>query len=215
METLTDRLDRCYTGVVWDAMREMALLHCVLPRSIRPVDPGMRMAGPVFTVTGRPDATLSVNDSLLLWTEFLGAVPPGHVVICQPHDDSRALMGELSAETLQVRGVRGYIVEGGCRDIDFIRRIGFPVFASFASPRDIVAAWRPESLGQPIKLGEVEVETGDYVLADVDGAVVIPGAVAETVVARVEELMQTESQLRKAILGGMDPKAAYLQYGKF
>ena len=52
-------------------------------------------------------------------------------------------MGELSAETLQRRGVRGYIVDGGCRDIDFILKMGFPVFARFFTPSDIVARWMP------------------------------------------------------------------------
>lgn len=215
MDDLTRRLDRCYTGAIWDVMREMALTHCVLPREIRAIDPETRVAGRVFTVNGRPDVTLTAHQSLLLWTEFLSVAPVDHVVVCQPKDDMRALMGELSAETLQSRGVRGYIVDGGSRDNTFIRKIGFPVFARFQSPRDVVAAWRPEAYGKPIRIGDVEVETADYVLADIDGIVVIPGAVAETVVSRVEEVMATENQVRKAILGGMDPREAYLQFGKF
>ena len=92
------------------------------------LDPEKTVAGPVFPVLGRPDSSLTPDESLLRWTEFLGTVPAGHVVACQPQDDARALMGELSAETLQFRGVRGYIVDGGCRDVSFIKALGFPVF---------------------------------------------------------------------------------------
>ena len=47
-------------------------------------------------------------------------------------------MGELSAETLQLRGIRGYIVDGGSRDMDFILKIDFPVWSKFYTPRDVV-----------------------------------------------------------------------------
>jgi regulator of RNase E activity RraA len=124
-------------------------------------------------------------------------------------------MGELSAETLQHRGVLGYIVDGGCRDNAFIRKMGFPVFARYQTPRDIVAAWSYDAFGEPIRIGEVTIATGDYVLADIDGVVVIPAALAEDVVSGVETVMQTENLVRKAILSGVDPREAYLRYGKF
>ena len=215
MMDLTDRLDDCYSGAVYDVLREIGRPNCVLPPSIRAIDPHTRVAGRVFTVRGRADDRITAHDSLLAWTELLSVAPKGHVVICQPQDRSRALMGELSAETLQHRGVRGYIVDGGSRDNAFILRLGFPVFASFQTPRDIVASWRPEAFGEPITIGEVTIETGDYVLADIDGIVVIPADLADEVVGRVETVMRTENEVRKAILSGVDPKEAYLQYGKF
>ena len=142
----------------------------------------MVAAGPVFTVRGLPDATVSAHESLLRWTELLSRAPKGHVVMVQGNDAERALMGELSAETLQFRGVRGYIVDGGCRDTAFIRRLGFPVFCDKATPRDIVGAWVPVAYDEPISYGQVVVRPGDHVLADCDGIVVIPRAIAEGVV---------------------------------
>ena len=50
-------------------------------------------------------------------------------------------MGELSAETLKFRGVRGYVVDGGCRDVDFILKLGFPVCCRYYTPADIVGRW--------------------------------------------------------------------------
>jgi regulator of RNase E activity RraA len=124
-------------------------------------------------------------------------------------------MGELSAETLHLRGVKGYIVDGGCRDNAFIRKLDFPVFARFQTPRDIAGAWTLESLGQPIEMEGVPIRTGDFVLADIDGIVVIPAQQADAVITEVEKVMNTENSVRNAILRGVSPKDAYLRYGKF
>lgn len=214
-EELAERLSRCYTGAVFDVLRGRGITDTVLPRDIRPLDPTVILAGPVFTLRGRPTPGADPHETLVRWTEFLSRAPRGHVVVCEGNDDSRALMGELSAETLQRRGVRGYVTDGGCRDCSFILKIGFPVFSRFFSPRDVVGAWMPEAFDVPVKLGGVRVAPGDHLIADIDGAVVVPGAIAAEVVDEVEAVMRTESQVRKAILAGMDPKEAYLRYGKF
>jgi regulator of RNase E activity RraA len=124
-------------------------------------------------------------------------------------------MGELSAETLHLRGVLGYIVDGGCRDNAFIRKLKFPVFARFQTPRDIAGAWTLESFGNPIEMEGVQIRTGDFVLADIDGIVVVPGQRVEAVIAEVEKVMHTENLVRRAILDGISPKEAYLRHGKF
>lgn len=214
-DDLAARLARCYTGVVYDVLRGRGITDCVLPASIVPLEVSMVAAGPVFTVRGRPDATVSPHETLLRWTELLSRAPKGHVVMMQGNDGERALMGELSAETLQFRGVRGYIVDGGCRDTAFIRRLGFPVFCDKATPRDIVGAWVPVAYDEPISYGQVVVRPGDYVLADCDGVVVIPSAIAAEVIADAVAAMSTEDKVRAAILSGVDPQQAYLDHGKF
>ena len=123
--------------------------------------------------------------------------------------------GQLSAETLKRKGVRGYVVDGGCRDVSFIRRIGFPVWCRYATPADIVGYWLPEGFGEPIEIGGVAIHAGDHVLADGDGVVVLPQAQAAAIVAETERVMTNENQVREAILAGMDPQAAYLKFRKF
>ena len=214
-DDLATRLARCYTGVVYDVLRGRGITECVLPSQIVPLDVAMIAAGPVFTVRGRPDATVSPHETLLRWTELLSRAPEGHVVMMQGNDTARALMGELSAETLQFRRVRGYIVDGGCRDTAFIRKLGFPVFCDKATPRDIVGAWVPVAYDEPISYGQVVVRAGDYVLADCDGIVVIPQAVAAEVIDAAIAAMSTEDKVRAAILSGVDPQQAYLDHGKF
>ena len=214
-DELADRLARCYTGVIYDVLRARGIVDCILPSSIVPLDRAMVAAGPVFTVRGRPDASISPHETLLRWTELLSRAPRGRVVVVEGNDATRALMGELSAETLQFRGVRGYVVDGGCRDTAFIRKLGFPVFCDKATPRDIVGAWVPVAYDEPITIGQVVVRPGDWVLADCDGIVVIPGAIAADVIDAAVAAMATEDKVRAAILSGVDPQQAYLAHGKF
>ena len=141
--------------------------------------------------------------------------PANTVLVCQPNDHALAHMGELSAKTLAYKKVLGYIVDGGCRDSAHIEKLGFPVFCKYFSPADIVGKWAASAFGEPVKIGDVVVRTGDYVLADRDGIVVIPGEIAEDVVTETEKVLQKENLVSDAILQGMDPVKAYLAYGKF
>lgn len=204
-----------YTGIVYDVMRSHDVTECVLPAPIRPLAPGQKAAGPAYTVAGNPTPGLTAHASLLAWTEFLSAVPAGSVVVCQPNDGHLAHMGELSAETLQYRGVRGFVVDGGCRDTRFIVDADFPVWCRYQTPIDIVGRWRADTLGEPVVVGKVEVSTGDMILADDDGVVVIPAEAADDVISEARQLASTENLVRKAILEGVPPKDAYVRYGKF
>ena len=214
-DALSDRLGACYSGVLHDTLRELGRTDCVLPSDIQPLDPAHKLAGRVFTMEGHLEPGLDGHETLLRWTDFLSRAPADAVVICQPHDSTIAHMGELSAETLQFRGVRGYIVDGGCRDTEFILNMGFPVFCRYLTPRDVVGVWLPDRFGEAIEIGGIAIESGDYAFADRDGVVIIPAAIAEQAVTHAEKMMQTENLVRKAILDGMDPKQAYLKYGKF
>jgi regulator of RNase E activity RraA len=213
--SLAERLHACTSSVVHDVMKDLGLPIRVLPRTITPLVAGMKAAGPVFTVRGRPDPTLDKHTSLYEWAGLLSKSPPGHVVVVQPQDDLRALFGGLSAEALKIKGVRGYIADGGCRDIADITSHGFPVFARYATPIDIVCAWRAEAYGEPIAIGNVQVLPDDHVLADCDGIVLIPGPQVQTVVAAAEKKLATEGAMVKAIRAGMDPQQAYLKHRVF
>ena len=212
---LTERLRRCYTGAVHDVLRMMGHEHCVLPPAIKAIAPGTRLAGPVWTVSGRIDRTRSRDETLLSWCTLLSRAPAGHVVVCQPNNHEIALMGEVSAQTLQARGVLGYVVDGGSRDTDLVLEQGFPVFCAFLTPADIVERWMSDRYGEPIVIGEVTISTGDYMLGDRDGVVIVPSRLVEEVVARTEAVVATESDMRRALIGGMDPVDAYHKFGKF
>lgn len=214
-DALTERLEACYTGVLNDVMRGMGLRNFVLPPEIRPLFPDRKLAGPIFTVSGHVDEALDRHTSLYEWTGLLSKAKPGHVIICQPNTHAVALMGELSAETLQFRGIRGYIVDGPSRDVDFIIKIGFPLAFTHYTPKDIVSFWVPDAFDVPIVIGDVRIFPGDYVLMDRDGIVIVPKNKAEEIVSAAEEAIGTENLIRKAILEGRDPQEAYLEFGKF
>lgn len=214
-DALTVRLRACYSGAVHDVLRAMGFEGNVLPPSIKAIDPATRLAGPVWTVSGHIDRTKSRDETLLAWCTLLSKAPRGHVVVCQPHNHEIALMGELSAQTLKTRGVLGYVVDGGSRDTELVLAQGFPVFCAFLTPADIVERWVPDRFGEPVTIGDVTIATGDYLLGDRDGVVVIPGRVVEDVLARTEEVVATESEMRRALISGMDPVEAYRRYGKF
>jgi regulator of RNase E activity RraA len=189
--------------------------NIVLPAAIKPLAPTMRVAGPAWTVAGRSDRSRTRDETLRAWCTLLSRAPKDHVIVCQPNNHEIALMGELSAQTLKARGVLGYVVDGGSRDTDLVLEQGFPVFCAFLTPSDVVERWIPDRFGEPITIGEVTIMTGDYLLGDRDGVVVIPKAEAEQVIDETEKVVATESEMRRALIEGMDPVEAYNRYGKF
>lgn len=212
---LVSRLEKCYTGAVYDVLREKGMKNTILPHEIKSIDPSKKIAGRIWTCSGEIDESLDKDTTMLSWTEMLSKAPKDSVVVCQPNDGTIAHMGELSAETLKYRGVRGYIVDGGCRDVDFILKLGFPVFCKYFTPSDVVCRWQVKTLGEPIKIGDLEIKSGDYVLGDIDGVVIIPNEIIDEVITDTENYINTESALRKDILSGVDPKDAYLKYRLF
>ena len=214
-EEIVAVLGTAYTGAVYDAVRELGDANCTLPSEIRPIDPESKLVGRIWTCSGSIVDGISQDDSLLSWTGMLSAAPPDSVVVCQPNDSTIAHMGELSAETLKFRGVRGYIVDGGNRDTDFILRLEFPVFCRYLTPSDIVERWIIETMGEPITIGNVEITSGDFAIGDRDGIVIIPRRLASDVALHAQEVMSEENELRSMILNGMDPQQAYLKYRRF
>ena len=75
--------------------------------------------------------------------------------------------------------------------------------------------WELEATQEPIAVGQVRIEPGDWVVGDEDGVVVVPSAIAESVLAEAEEKAATESEIRAAVRDGMRPLEAYERYGTF
>src|SRR6185436_13955479 len=116
-----------------------------------------------------------------------------------------AHMGELSAETLKNKGVLGCVADGFVRDADFLIAMDFQTWSRGFTPRDIVGYWLPRAVEVDIRIGDVIVSPGDYLVGDRDGLVRIPKAIAAEVVAKAEAAISTENQVRTAILAGVDP----------
>lgn len=214
-DRITERLSRCYTGVVHDVMRAMGLRDFTLPAELRPLFPERRLAGPAFTIDGRVDPRADAHETLLAWTGLLSRAKAGHIWVSQPNDRVVAHMGELSAETLKNKGVLGCVADGYVRDVEFLIEMGFQTWSRGYTPRDIVGYWLPRAVEVDVRIGDVIIAPGDYLLGDRDGVVRVPKALVEEVIEKAETSITTENKVRTAILAGVDPQEAYLKYGKF
>ena len=212
---ISQRLAACYTGVVHDVMRGMGLRDFTFPAELRPLMPEKRLAGPAFTIEGGVDPRADPHETLLAWTGLLSKAKPGHIWVSQPNDRVVAHMGELSAETLKNKGVLGCVTDGFVRDTGFLLEMSFQTWSRGFTPRDIVGYWLPRAVDIDIRIGDVLVSPGDYLLGDRDGLVRVPQAMLEEVLTRSEAAISTENKVRTAIVAGVDPQQAYLQFGKF
>jgi regulator of RNase E activity RraA len=214
-DDITRRLRACYTGVVHDVMRAMGLRDFTFPAELRPLFPEETLAGPAFTIDGRVDPRADAHETLLQWTGLLSKARPGTIWVSQPNDRVVAHMGELSAETLKNKGILGCVADGYVRDVNFLIAMGFQTWSRGHTPRDIVGYWLPRAVDVDIRIGDVIVSPGDYLLGDRDGLVRVPQAIAAEVVEKAETAIATENKVRTAILSGVDPQEAYLRFGKF
>ena len=212
---LRERFESIYTAALADILDTRGYRSQTLPPSIRPLERGMKLAGPAYTVQGKPSKNAPYDTSLRKVLQMLGEVPPGHVAVYACAQDVAAHLGELSVTSLAARGVVGCVLDGGCRDVGFIVELGFPVFCAHVTPEDSTFRWELEATQEPISVGQVTIEPGDWVVGDEDGVVVVPSAIAESVPAEAEQKAATESEIRAAVRDGMPPLEAYERYGTF
>ena len=209
------RFEAIYTAALADVLDTRGFRDQTLPPTIRPLAPGLRLAGPAYTVLGQPAETADHDEALRKVLRMLGEVPEGHVAVYACAQDVSAHLGELSVTSLKARGVAGCVLDGGCRDIRFILEEGFPVFSRFVTPEDSTWRWELEATQVPVTIGRVRIDPGDWIVGDDDGVVVVPHAIAESVLVEAETKAATESEIRAAVRDGMPPLAAYEQYGTF
>jgi len=212
---LAEQARTLYTGAVLDVLDELGVKDCVLPAELTPLRPEMRFCGPAFAVEGRSHPEMDRDRSMRAILEMLGAVPAQHVVVYQPHDSTSSHLGELSVTALKARGCVGAVIDGGCRDVGHIVAEGFPVFCRYTTPIDAVGRWELLGYGHEVFFGGARVRTGDYVIADEDGIVVIPHEVRDETIARAKMVALTENLVRRAVRDGVLPIDAYERHGRF
>jgi 4-hydroxy-4-methyl-2-oxoglutarate aldolase len=215
VEDVCKRFSVIYTGAISDVLDEMGYRHQVLPSEIQALVVELRVAGLAMPVSGEPTDSADPEEAFVPVLKMLGDLKPGDVIVSQPNDGVSAHLGELSAESARFRGARGAVIDGGTRDVEYILKLGFPVFCRYRTPQDILGRWKLTAYGQPIQIGQVTVNRGDFVVGDMDGVLVIPRDVTLQVLRRAEDVVGTENQVRKAILEGVHPLDAYRKYGRF
>jgi regulator of RNase E activity RraA len=126
--------------------------------------------------------------------------------------------GELISIGMMERGCVGALVDGGVRDISWIGRLGFPVYARYRTPVQSIGRWKVNAWNVPVSMRGatsrwVDVRPGDFILADDDGALVIPAHVVEDVLAQSEAMGRREQEIREEIAGGLSLADALAKFG--
>lgn len=162
---------------------------------MRPIRQGVRIAGPAVTACCWPGDNLMMHRALYL-------AQPGDVlvVVCRS-ELSGAQWGDVATRYALQKGLAGVIVQGCVRDVDQVRALGFPVWATH------IWSIHPDKSGHgtvnaPVVCEGVDVRPGDLVVADGDGVVVVPRADAASAVAGAQSRMRKEDAAAEAIRGG-------------
>jgi 4-hydroxy-4-methyl-2-oxoglutarate aldolase len=182
MGDLVQRLVAIEVSALCDADKGLP----VVDPAIRAMVPDVRFAGPALTVVAQ-------DDHLPLFAA-LEAAAPGDVLVVVNGGGSRAVVGELFATEAKRRGLAGIVVDGLCRDVAGLRRLGLPFFARGSVPASGSTVSRAAP-GQRVRCGGVEVTAGDLVFGDDDGLVIAgPDRIAAALdggeaIARAERAM--------------------------
>jgi 4-hydroxy-4-methyl-2-oxoglutarate aldolase len=167
----------------------------LLDPALRSIWPGARAAGTAVTVSVPP------GDNWMLHVAVEQCADGDLLVVAPTTPSSAGYFGELLATALAYRGVRGLVIDAGCRDVAELREMGFPVWARHVCAFGTVK----ETLGD-VNVGLVcagqWIEPGDVVVADDDGVVVVPRAMAADVIAASREREEREARSRERYAKG-------------
>jgi 4-hydroxy-4-methyl-2-oxoglutarate aldolase len=146
------------------------------------------------------------------------ALGPDSVAIWSGGGEGVAFFGELIAIGMKERGCVGAVVDGGVRDLGWLRGLGFPVYARYRTPVQSIGRWKVTAWDVPVSLPgattrNVAVAPGDFILADDDGGMVIPASAVGEVLERAEAIGQKERAIRHDLASGLSLSDALTKYG--
>ncbi|CAB3647675.1 4-carboxy-4-hydroxy-2-oxoadipate aldolase/oxaloacetate decarboxylase [Trinickia soli] len=166
-----------------------------LSAAIKPIDINCRLGGRALTVDAAP------GDNLILHHALTKARPGDVLVVDAKGYLEAGPWGDILSEAAMLRGLSGLVIDGAVRDAAAIEEMGFPVFCRGLSIRG-TGKNQPGVIGQPIVVGGTLVRTGDVIIGDRDGVVVVAAEETDAVVDRARQRAEKETAFRASLREG-------------
>lgn len=187
-------LEGVQTGYVTDAMGGRGALDF----RIKPLAPlGKTLVGVAITCDCGP------ADNLALFGALHAAKPGDILMVATDGFTATAVTGDLVMGMARNRGVTGLVTDGMVRDVAGILGVGLPVFCAGITPNSPVKNG-PGSVGLPVVIGGVTVESGDIIVADNDGVVIVSRARIAEVLERLPAIRKAEAQFEAKVRDGLE-----------
>jgi len=188
-EELRKAFSKVSTPNISDAMHRKGAMH-----GIRPIKSGFHMVGKALTVK-------TMDGDWAKPVEAIDKAEPGDVLVIDAGSEDTAVWGELATWSAKMKGLAGVVVDGAVRDLDDLLKMDFPVFCRNISSN----AGEPKGFGEigvEIKCGGQTVRTGDWIVGDDSGVVVIPQEIAQEIANRALDVKEHEDRIREEIKRG-------------
>jgi regulator of RNase E activity RraA len=199
--SMSERFMNCATGHICDALEHVGIRTPALTDQIHPVTELAKFAGPAVTL--RLALSRTGGESRRLNEVVEDAARPGSVVVIDALGKlSSTLFGDRAAFTAKRSGAVGAVVYGGCRDIDGLNELGFPVHAMGRSLPASEGKYQGLDINADVVLDGVLIQAGDWLVADGSGICVIPRDLATRVLELAEEREQIDRDSMDALRAG-------------
>ena len=216
-EAIRQRYLKVDAATVADVLDTLGYFHQGLGPAFAPYPPAAgKLAGWAYTICGemRPYSGSGDPDKM----KAVDALKPGCVSVWSGSGEGICFFGELIALGMKLRGATGALVDGGIRDIEWIAKQKFPVYARYRTPVQSIGRWKVTAWQVPAYLPgatkqHVIVNPGDFVLGDTDGVVVVPYDAIEKVLNEAERLTATEVRIRADLDAGATLEQVLAKYG--